>query len=267
MRGRAAVTLSAAGGRTRLARLAQAGSARAFLPRVHGDRPEVVFLNTAGGVTAGDRLEQAVALGPGAAAVATTQTAERAYRAASGPGDDGLIATRLTLGPGAALDWLPQALILFEGSRTERRLEVEMAADARLLMVETVVLGRAAMGETLARARLGDHRRVRRAGRLVHAESLAVTPAALMRAGGRAVLGGARAAATLTLIAPGAGDALARLRAALPGEGDAVRAAASAMEDRLVARFLAPDAWPLGRALGAAVAALTGRALPRVWQG
>jgi urease accessory protein len=45
--------------------LAQAGSAKAMMPRMHGRAPEVVFLNTAGGLTGGDRLDYAVDLAGG----------------------------------------------------------------------------------------------------------------------------------------------------------------------------------------------------------
>jgi urease accessory protein len=54
-----------------------------MMPRMHGRAPEVVFLNTAGGLTGGDRLDYAVDLA-GGHVVATTQTAERAYRAGEG---------------------------------------------------------------------------------------------------------------------------------------------------------------------------------------
>jgi urease accessory protein len=60
--GRAAVSF---GPGARLKRLAQAGSAKAMMPRMHGRAPEVVFLNTAGGLTGGDRLDYAVELRAG----------------------------------------------------------------------------------------------------------------------------------------------------------------------------------------------------------
>jgi Urease accessory protein UreH len=100
-----------------------------------------------------------------------------------------------------------------------------------------------------------------------------LTTATLARSAEPAGLGGARAVATLALIAPGAEDALGALRAALAGaEGGAgaesgVRAAASGWGGRVVARFMAPDLFLLKRALLPALAALrTGAPLPRVWQ-
>jgi urease accessory protein len=71
--------------------------------------------------------------------------------------------------------------------------------------------------------------------------------------------------ATLSLFAPDAGDRLTALRAGLPGDGP-VRAAASAWDGRIVARFAAPEAWPLRRAVARAVETITQGPLPRVWQ-
>jgi urease accessory protein len=157
--GRAAVSF---GPGARLKDLAQAGSAKAMMPRMHGRAPEVVFLNTAGGLTGGDRLDYAVDL-EGGHVVATTQTAERAYRCADG----GVLGHHAAdgWGRGPTLHWLPQELILFDGAALDRRLEVEMAEDATLIMLETLVLGRAAMGETVRRLHLRDRRKVTRAGR------------------------------------------------------------------------------------------------------
>lgn len=256
--GRAGAVIGSGG---RLKALRQEGSAKAMLPRMHGRAPEVVFLNTAGGLTGGDRLHYALEVAPGAAAVGTTQTAERAYRSTGGAAR---VETELRLGAGARLHWLPQELILFEGCALDRRLRVEMAADAELVLLETLVLGRAAMGERLTRIALTDRREVIRGGRPAMVEAIRLGDADLARPGASG-LNGAVAVATLSLFAPDAEDRLPALRAALPGGGP-VRAAASAWEGRVVLRAMAPAAWPLRRAVARAVATLTRAPLPRVWQ-
>jgi urease accessory protein len=259
-RGRAAVTLGLSRGATRLERLHQSGSAKAFLPNVHGPVPEVVFLNTAGGLTGGDRLSYTAALGPGAQATLTTQTAERAYRSAAGPAS---MTVDLAAGPGAVLHWLPQETILFEGAALDRRTTVALEGDAALLMVESLVLGRAAMGETVAALDLSDRRTITRDGAPVLIEPLRLTSAILARRS-PATLGEARAMATVILAAPGAEDALGPVRAALPEPG--CEAAASAWDGRLVIRALAADGWPLRRLVARLLTILRGGALPRVWQ-
>jgi urease accessory protein len=261
VRGAAYVALAQVRGRTRLRALRQEGSAKAFLPSMHGDVPEVVFLNTAGGLTGGDRLAFALDLGPGAAAVATTQTAERAYASAGGTARLGVT---MRVGAGGRLDWLPQETILYDGAALARETEIALEGDATCLFAETVVLGRAAMGETVARLAFRDARLVRRDGRAVHEEPLRLDEAVLGAASGAAALGGARAFATVALIEAGAEEAVARARAALGQDG--VVAAASGWGGRLVVRIAGGDGWPVRRQLARVLAALRDRPLPRVWQ-
>ena len=235
--------------------LRQNGSAKAIvLPP-----SEIVFLNTSGGLTGGDRLEYRLCLGAGCRMTATTQTAERAYRSTSGIAR---MSVDLTVGEGAHLEWLPQETILFDRAQLRRRTQITLAADATCLMAEAVVLGRAAMGETVTALDFHDWRQVQRGDTAVHLEAFYLNAARL--AAGTAGLDGARAFATVVMVAPNAADALVPVRAAL---GCAqVRAAASAIEDRLVIRLMASDGWPLRRKLAEILTLLRRAPLPRVWQ-
>jgi urease accessory protein len=221
----------------------------------------VVLINTAGGVTGGDRIEWLLAAGTGASLVATSQAAERVYRSAGGAAR---IETRLALAPGASLDWLPQETILFQDGRLQRRLEVEMAEDARLTALESLVLGRAAMGETVTRGAVSDQWRIRRGGRLVHAEALRLDGDLAAAAVGAATLGGGRGLATLLHVAPGAQHRLDEARALLAGCAD-VAAAASAKPGILVVRFLAAEARALRAALIRFLMEFRATPLPGVW--
>lgn len=239
----------------RLSVLAQRGSAKAIvLPG-----PEVVFLNTSGGLTGGDRLSYALDVPPGARLVATTQTAERIYRASA---DSARIAVSANLGAGAHLDWLPQETILFDRCAAIRETTIELAEGASCLMAETLVLGRPAMGETVTDLSFLDLRRISRAGRPLHLEPLRIEAAAL--APGPAGIGAARALASVVMVARGAEDALGPLRALLPFPD--VRAAASGLDGRVILRLMAADAWPLRKALAAILTVLRRQPLPRVWQ-
>ncbi len=248
-------------GATRLADLYQAGSAKGMFPRVAGPVPEVVFLNTSGGLTGGDRYDVALSLAPRARAVATTQTAERAYRAGAGAAE---VALRFTVGTEGWLDWLPQETILFEASALSRQTTVDLGPGAGCLLLETTVLGRAAMGEVIGALHLTDRRIVRREGRPVLIEPLRIDAATLSRRAAPAIFGGARALATLAMVAPGAEDALGAARAVLGVAG--VETAASGHDGKLTVRMLAPDLWPLKRQIAALLAALRAGPLPRVWQ-
>lgn len=233
-----------------LVRLRQQGSAKAILPHV-GGHPEVVFLNTAGGLTAGDRLAYATEVPAGMRLTATTQTAERAYRA---EGD--VAEVRVTHRVEGWLDWLPQETILFDCAALHRVTEIDLAAGAGCMALEMVVLGRAAMGETVARVAFRDRRVIRRAGRPVAVEPLALTDAALRS--GAAGLDGARAFASLVMVGQGAEDAAGPVRA--------TGAAASGFDGRLSVRMMAGDGLPMRRQVAAVLAVLRKGPLPRVWQ-
>lgn len=257
--GAAFVSFRADAGRVRLGDMRQQGSAKVLLPHV-GAVPEVVFLNTSGGITGGDRLSFGVDLGAGVRAVATTQTAERAYRASAGTGRVGV---DLRVGAGGWLDWLPQETILFQGSSLRRDTVIDLAGDAGCLALESVVLGRAAMGETITSLAFDDRRTIRRDGRPVLIEPLSLREESI--ATGVAVLGGARAFAALALVCQGAEDALDPVRQVLDQAG--VQAAASGWDGKLTLRMLAADGWPLRLQILRVLEVLRqGRPLPRVWQ-
>ncbi|MEO1276636.1 MAG: urease accessory protein UreD, partial [Pseudomonadota bacterium] len=94
-RGSIAIAVKHDGTRSRLDRLRHQGSAKCLLPR-GSEVPEGVIVNTAGGVTGGDRFAWSAETGTEAALTLTTQAAERVYRAQ--PGEIGQMTTRLTLG-------------------------------------------------------------------------------------------------------------------------------------------------------------------------
>lgn len=192
----------------------QSGSLKTLFPRTRGAALDAVLLNTAGGITGGDRFDIAATAGPGTHLTLTTQAAERIYRAQ--PGEIGRLRTRLTLTAGAQLDWMPQETILFDGAALDRRLSVDMPGDARLLLVEPVIFGRQAMGETLTSGRFTDRIDIRRDGTPIFADRTALTGDIQTHLARPTVANGAGAMASVILAAPDANDRLNAARATLP---------------------------------------------------
>jgi urease accessory protein len=258
---RAVLAASRPGGRTELLRLAESGAYRVRLPRRTGAELEAVLINTAGGIACGDRFAVEIALEPEAVVVVATPSAEKVYRS-----DDGSIAemtVALRLGAGARLDWLPQETILFDRARLRRRFEVDMAADASLLMVEATIFGRAAHGEAVHQGLLDDRWTVRRGGDLVHADRLRLEGAVHTQLQHPAIGHGARAMATMLYIAPDAEsrlDAVRDLLAECRGE-----AGASAWSGRLVVRLVHADVQALRADATRLLTAFRGTPMPRVW--
>jgi urease accessory protein len=256
-RGEGRITTQLLDGRTRLKTFYQEGAAKIRLPHTHDASLQAVLINTAGGLCGGDDINWTAEAAAGAMLVLTTQACERVYRST---GEDARVNTRLMAGPGARLDWLPQETILYEGARLNRSLEVELADDATFCAVEAIILGREAMGEDARGAILRDTWRIRRGGRLIHAEATRLSADPLEREG-LSLLDGAGAFATVLYVGEDAERKLGPVRSMLSG-----RSGASIGGDRLVVRAMADSGLALRRIIAPVVAALSSAgALPRLW--
>src|SRR5205085_11893399 len=95
--------------------------------------------------------------------------AEKVYRATEVAAELDIC---LKAADGAHLAWLPQETILFDRAKISRRIDIDLAQSASLLLCEIVVFGRAAMGETMKHGAFVDRWRLRRGGKLVFAETV-----------------------------------------------------------------------------------------------
>ena len=248
--------------------LRQSSPFRALFPAPEPDEVTTVALvNTAGGLAGGDAGTIRLRAEPGARLTVSTAAAEKVYRSL---GDPARLSVHLDLRGDAAVEWIPQETILFDGARLARRTEADLAPDARLLLTDTLVLGRAARGESFGNGAVRDAWRIRRDGRLLWADGLRLD-------GGTMPLthpfgfAGAGASALLLLAAPRAEDHLNTLRAALDAVPDALHHGATVPRPGLLlARFLGTPS-TVRRALAAALLALRAAAfglparLPRLW--
>ncbi|MBN9222740.1 MAG: urease accessory protein UreD [Mesorhizobium sp.] len=249
-------------GRTRLRRLYQEGSAKIRLPAVSADPLEAVLINTAGGLTGGDRLAWQVDVGAHAGAVITTQACEKIYRAAS---DLAEVRVRLTVGEGGRIAWLPQETIVFDRAAFARTLEIDLAAGAEALVLEATVFGRLAMGERAAQGNFHDRWRIRLDGSLIHAEDFRIGPDIAAALAHPAAAGGAIAVATLLLVSPDAEAQLDPVREIVGGQGGASFWSVQT-SGKLLARLYAKDGYQLRQRLVPLVGLLNGRAgLPKLW--
>ena len=163
--GAARIAVHGAAGRARITDLFQRSPCKVLVPRIDGQScREAVFLNTAGGIAGGDRLSFGLSAGGDARFTGTTQASERVYRAIDAPGQ---IEMRIEAADDAALEWLPQETILFDGGRLSRSTHIHFGGAARLIALDWLILGRSASGETVRQGAFRDDWRVWRDGRLV----------------------------------------------------------------------------------------------------
>jgi urease accessory protein len=253
--GRIVLHVEAQDGVTRRARVREEGSLRVRFPNASGAL-EAVIVNTGGGMTGGDRFGIDITVGEQARVVAATAAAEKIYRST---GPDAEMAVTLDIRAGGRLAWLPQETILFDRARLSRRIGIDLASGASLIMAEAAVFGRAAMGEAMQRGFFSDRWRLRRDGRLVFAESARLDGAIAEKLKNRAVAAGGVAIASV-LLAPADEKTIAPLRA-LNAAGEI---GISAWNGIALARLVARDGATLRRDLVALLTAL-GQSLPRLW--
>jgi urease accessory protein len=250
------LAVRASGAVTRRARVREDGPLRVRCPGPISDELEAVIVNTGGGVAGGDRLRLDVTVEPGARLVVTTAAAEKVYRTLEAAAT---IDVELSVGAAASLAWMPQEMIVFDRARLKRAIDIDLAADARLLLAEAIVFGRSGMGEAVHDGFLFDRWRLRRGGRLIHAEAMRLDGAVANKLAQPAVAKGGIALATV-LIVPGEEAAGVRaLGNRLRGE-----AGASTWNGLTVVRLCAPDGAALRHDLLAVLAVLRGAPLPRL---
>ncbi|HEX2017872.1 MAG TPA: urease accessory protein UreD [Aurantimonas sp.] len=244
-------------GRSRLQRLHQAGCLKLRFPRLPAAEAEAVLINTSGGLTGGDRLDQSFGVASGAHLTVTTQACERIYRASCGHAG---VATRIRIADRAGFAWLPQETILFEAGAVRRSLSVDAEPGSRFVLCESVILGRELMGETVESGLLHERWRVRIGGRLAFADDLHLSGAVAAATAAAASLGGNRAFATVLAHAPDVATSLQAVRALLGDSGGA-----SLVGGVLVVRMLASSGFTLRKRLIPVLAALANVPVPLVW--
>jgi len=257
--GRITLAVRPSAGATRRLRVREEGSLRVRCPGPPSGELEAVIVNTAGGVAGGDRFQIDVNVAPRARLVVTTAAAEKIYRTLE---PDVTIDVKLDIGAGGSLAWLPQETILFDRARLKRSIEIDLAEDARLVLAEAIVFGRSGMGEAVDDISLLDRWRLRRSGRLIHAEAMRLDGAVAAKLREPAIANGGIAVAT-ALVVPGDEGTAAGVRALSKEFRGEV--GVSAWHGFAMVRLCAGDGAALRRDLVAVLTALRGTALPRLW--
>ncbi|WP_174820537.1 urease accessory protein UreD [Ruegeria atlantica] len=247
------------GDRTVLDKFRQSGSFKCLFPRTTTPDLDAVLLNTAGGVTGGDTFRFSGKATEGTALTLTTQACERAYKAQ--PEECGQITNHLTVETGARLNWLPQETILFNGCTLDRRLRIDLCPDAETLMVEPLVFGRAAMGETLTDIRLNDRIEIRREGVPVFLDAIRFSGDWHAHMSKPHTANGAGAMALIVFASRSAAGQLDPVREMLPETAGATLI----RDDLLVIRVLAKSSFALRSALMPLLRRLNKDTLPRCW--
>lgn len=140
---------------------------RPFYPE--GGVCHVYILHPPGGVVAGDDLSIQVAAQAGSAALLTTPAAGKFYRS---EGKTAKQSVKLSVAEGAALEWLPQETIIYEGARVKSEVRLELAQTSRFIGWEVLALGRPAAGEGFAAGEVELDWQISQSSKLLYRERL-----------------------------------------------------------------------------------------------
>ena len=115
---------------------------RPFYPE--GGVCHVYILHPPGGIVGGDELVICTKAGAHSHALITTPAAGKFYRSS---GVQATQAVEINVAEGAAVEWLPQETIIYEGAQLKSSVKVNLSADARFIGWEILSLGRPACAE------------------------------------------------------------------------------------------------------------------------
>lgn len=189
----------------------------------------VYLLHPPGGMVAGDSLAIDVTLAAGSEALLTTPAAGKCYRSS-----DARVARQavtLTVADRAALEWLPQETIVYDGARLEADMRIELGDAASFIAWDIAVFGRPAAGEVFEHGFVQAGWRIYKAGRPLHTERMRFDAAAVQARWG---LQGCPVCGSL-FAAPVSEQALARVRALI---GEAPGRGVTLIDDMLVCRAI-----------------------------
>ena len=143
---------------------------RWLLPRNHGGAAWVYASSYGGGLVDGDALALDIEVGPGAAAVVSTQASTKVYRSPRGTS----ATTRARVAAGGLLMLLPDPVVCFAGSRYRQRQRVDLAGDGGIVLIDWVTSGRRTSGERWAFEEYASRTMVYTGERLLLLEALAL---------------------------------------------------------------------------------------------
>ncbi len=150
-------------GRTTLEGVFATSPLRVLTPRNHGDGAWAFLSSFGGGLLDGDHLDVRVDVAAGASAFLGTQASTKVYRARR-TGEGASQRLHAEVGAGGLLAVVPDPVVCFADARYAQTVEVALAGDASLVLLDSYTCGRSARGERWAFASYASRTVVKRKG-------------------------------------------------------------------------------------------------------
>jgi urease accessory protein len=133
-------------GRSVVSRAFATSPLRLLTPTNHGRAAWVYTSSYGGGLVDGDHIALDIDVGPGAAALVSTQASTKVYRSERGATSD----LRARVADEGLLVVMPDPVVCFASSRYRQTIRLDLAASAGLALVDWLSSGRCASGERWA---------------------------------------------------------------------------------------------------------------------
>ena len=164
------LTVTRSGGRSLVHGAYATSPLRLLTPSNHGGAAWVYTSSYGGGLVDGDRIRLDIEIGEGAAAFVSTQASTKVYR--SPQGTQATISARIA--PAGLLVLAPDPVVCFARSRYRQVQRFEVADGGTLVAIDWLSSGRRAFGERWMFDEYEATLEVRRAGRLLVHDALAL---------------------------------------------------------------------------------------------
>jgi len=250
---------------TVLDKLYQDGCSKVRFPQPENEQTfEAVLINTAGGLTDGDRISTSLDWQADTQAIVTTQAAERIYKSRHAKAH---LVTELNIAEGAAACWIPQETILFNGGRYRKETSVYLAHNASFFGMESLVFGRSAMGESVNKGSVQEIWKIHVDGKRVFTDAIHINDKQhgdiQKHLNQPAIANGASAIATLVYVNQNCSDRLTELRATI--ENSSLTGGATCLGQLVVIRLLSKSSMELRKTLIRLFNVVHNTTIPRVW--
>ena len=106
----------------------QSGCCKILNPNSYNKNNELVLINTTGGITCNDKIEINALIEKSELSICT-QAAEKIY---AGIGDPAKVEININLN-NSSLYWLPKELILFNNSKLDRKININLSNNSNLI--------------------------------------------------------------------------------------------------------------------------------------
>ncbi len=146
----------------------------------HDGSAYLMLLNPTGGLVGGDHLVADMTIGAGSHVCLTTPSATKVYRTLGPPA---VQETRIRLGEGAVIEYLPDHVIPFPGSSFHQSLTIDMSARSCAIVFDALAMGRLVRGERWDFQELVNRVAITCQGRPIFLDRVALGPSKKQLAG------------------------------------------------------------------------------------